>query len=101
MQEVEALVVGEKGVGAVVQEQVHDVVVAAFGGPEHGGCDGISAFCIYGGAGLDQEMAEGVVVVDCCPLFRQLAHYFYCILANLICMTDVHVAVLCPARPCM
>jgi hypothetical protein len=68
VQQVEALVVGEKRVGAVVEEEVHDVVVAALCGPEHGSRDGVSAFCIDGRAGLDQKVAEGIVVVDSRPL---------------------------------
>lgn len=68
MEEVEALVVGEERIGAVVEQEVYDVVVAALCGPEDGCCDGVSAFCVDGGAGLNEEVAEGVVVVDCCPL---------------------------------
>jgi hypothetical protein len=68
VQQVEALVVGEERVGAVVEEEVHDVVVAAFGSPQDGCCDGVSAFCVDGRASLDKEVAEGVVVVDCRPL---------------------------------
>lgn len=68
MKEVEALVVGEERVGAVVEEEVYNVVVAALCGPEDGCCYGVAAFCVDGGAGLDEEVAEGEVVVDCCPL---------------------------------
>jgi hypothetical protein len=70
MQQVEALVVGEERVGAVVEQEVHDVVVAALCSPEHGGRDGVTAFCVDGRAGLDQKMAEGVVVVDGRPLWQ-------------------------------
>jgi hypothetical protein len=68
VQQVEALVVGEERVGAVVEEEVDNVVVAALSSPEDGCCDGISTFCVYWGAGLDEEVAEGIVVVDSCPL---------------------------------
>jgi hypothetical protein len=68
VQQVEALVVGEEGVRAVVEEEVHDVVVAALCSPQHGCCDGVSTLCIDGRAGLDKEVAEGVVVVDGSPL---------------------------------
>jgi hypothetical protein len=62
------LVVGEQRIGAVVEEEVHDVVVASLCSPQHGCCNGIAAFCVDGCAGLDEEVAEGVVVVDCRPL---------------------------------
>jgi hypothetical protein len=62
------LVIGEERVGAVVEEEVDNVVVASFRGPEDGCCYSVAAFCVDGGAGLDEEVAEGVVVVDCCPL---------------------------------
>jgi hypothetical protein len=68
VQQVEALVIGEERVGAVVEEEVYDVVVAALSSPEDGCCDGISAFCVDWGAGLDEEVAEGIVVVDSRPL---------------------------------
>jgi hypothetical protein len=68
VQKVEALVVGEEGVGAVVEQQVDNVVVAALSSPEDGCCDGVAAFCINGRTGLDEEVAEGIVVVDCSPL---------------------------------
>lgn len=69
MQEVEALVVGKERVGAVVEEKVNDVVVAALRGPEDGCCDSIAALCVDGCAGCDEEVAEGVVIVDSSPLF--------------------------------
>jgi hypothetical protein len=68
VQEVEALVVGEQRVGAVVEQQVDDVVVAALSSPEDGCRDGIAALCVDGCAGLDEEVAERVVVVDGGPL---------------------------------
>jgi len=68
VQQVEALVVGEERVGAVLEEEIDDVVVASFGGPEYGRCDGISALCVDVCAALDEEVAEGVVVVNCGPL---------------------------------
>jgi hypothetical protein len=70
MQQVEALVVGEERVGAVVEEEIHDVVVAALCSPEHGSRNGISAFRIDGRAGLDEKVAESVVVVDGRPLWQ-------------------------------
>jgi hypothetical protein len=70
VQEVEALVVGKERVGAMVEEEVDDVVVAALRGPEDGCRDGIATLCIDGCAGLDEEVAEGVVVVDSCPLYQ-------------------------------
>lgn len=68
VQQVEALVVGEQRVGAMVEEQVDDVVVAALRGPEDGRRNGVAALCVDRGAGLDEEVAEGVVVVDGRPL---------------------------------
>ena len=68
MQEIEALVVGEERIGAVVEEKIDDVVVAALCGPEHGCRDSIAALCVDGRAGLDEEMAERVVIVDSRPL---------------------------------
>ena len=68
VQQVEALIVGEERIGPVVEEEVHDVVIAALSSPEDGRCNGISAFGVDGCAGLDEEVAEGVVVVDGCPL---------------------------------
>lgn len=73
VEQVEALVVGEERIGAMVEEQVDDVVVAALRSPEYWCCDGVAAFCVDRDAGLDEEMAQGVVVVDGCPLFRRLA----------------------------
>ena len=71
VQEVEALVVGEERVGAVVEEEVDDVVVAALSSPQDGCRDSIAALCVDGCAGLDEEVAEGVVVVDGRPLCRR------------------------------
>ena len=76
VEQVEALVVGEERIGTMIEEQVDNVVVAALRSPENWCCDGVAAFCVDGGAGLDEEMAEGVVVVDCCPLFRRLASLY-------------------------
>lgn len=70
VQEIETLVVGEEGIGAVLEEEVHDVVVAPFCGPEDWCCDCVAAFCVYGGARLEEEVAEGVVVVYCGPLYN-------------------------------
>lgn len=68
VQQVETLVVGKEGVGAVVEEEVHDVVVAALCSPEDGCCNGISAFCVNGCPSLDEEVAQRIVIVDSCPL---------------------------------
>jgi hypothetical protein len=68
VEEVEALVVGNERVGAVLEQQVDDVVVAAFGGPEDGSGYGIAALCVDVGTGLDEEVAQGVVVVNRSPL---------------------------------
>jgi hypothetical protein len=68
VQQVEALVVGEQRVGAMVEQQVDNVIVAALRGPEDGCRDGIAALSIDGCAGLDEEVAERVVVVDGRPL---------------------------------
>lgn len=69
VQEVEALVIGKEGVGAMVEKEVDDVVVAALCGPQHGCCDSIAAFRVDGCAGLNKEVAERVVVIDGRPLF--------------------------------
>jgi hypothetical protein len=68
VQQVETLVVGEERVGAMLKEEIDDVVVTSFRGPEYWCCDCISAFCVDVCAALDKEMAEGVVVVNCGPL---------------------------------
>jgi hypothetical protein len=72
MQQVEALVVGEERVGAMVEEEVHNVIVAALGRPQDGCSNGISAFCIDGCTGLYEVVAEGVVVVDSRPLHHMV-----------------------------
>jgi hypothetical protein len=68
VQEVEALVVGEEGIGAVVEEEIDDVVVATLCSPQNGCRDSIAALCVDGCAGLDEEVAESVVIVDGGPL---------------------------------
>jgi hypothetical protein len=70
VQQVEALVVGEEGVGAVLEQQVHNVIVAALGRPQDRRGDGIAALCVDVCAAGDEEVAEGVVVVDGGPLGR-------------------------------
>jgi hypothetical protein len=92
VQEIEALVVGEERVGAVVEEKIDNVVVAALCRPEDGCCNRIAAFCVDGCASLDQEVAESVVIVDGSPLLAVSLVVFSSIL---LC---VHEAVLCPAR---
>ena len=68
MEEVETLVVGKERVGAVIEEKVDDIIIAPFGSPENGRCNSVAAFGVYGSTGLDEEMTESVVVVDCGPL---------------------------------
>src|SRR5262245_55530050 len=72
MEEIEALVVGQEGIGAVLEEQVDDVGMAFLRGPEDGGCHCVAAFGVDVGAGLDEEMAECIMVVDCGPLHRSV-----------------------------
>lgn len=57
MEQVEALVVGEQGVGAMVEKEVDNVVVAALCSPEDRRCNGIAALGVDGRAGLDEEVA--------------------------------------------
>lgn len=52
----------------MVEQQVDNVIVAALCSPQDGCCYSIAAFRIDWGAGLDQEVAEGVMVVDGSPL---------------------------------
>ena len=92
MQEIEALVVGEERVGAVVKEEIDNVVVATLRSPEDGCCNGIAALCVDGRTGLDKEVAESVVIVDGGPLLTVSLVVFS---SSLLC---VHVAVLCPAH---
>lgn len=73
VEEVEALVVGEKGISAVVEQQIDDVVVAALCSPEYGCCNSVPPFGVDGCAGLDQKVAECVVVVDGSPLLLSSA----------------------------
>ena len=68
MQEVEALVVGKQRIGAMLEQQVDDVVVASFRGPQDWRCNGVSSFRIDRGAVLDEEVAQSVVIVNCSPL---------------------------------
>lgn len=68
MQQVEALVVGKERIGAVVEEEVHDVIVAALRCPQDGCGYCITAFRINRRAGLYEVVAEGIVVVDSRPL---------------------------------
>lgn len=66
------MIVGEEGVCAVLEKEVHDVVVAALRSPEDRRCDGVAASSVDVGAGLDEKVAESVVIVDRRPL-RQLS----------------------------
>lgn len=51
------MVVGEQGVGAMVEKEVDNVVVAALCSPEDRRCNGIAALGVDGRAGLDEEVA--------------------------------------------
>jgi hypothetical protein len=68
VEEVEALIIGKEWVGAVFEEEVYDIVVAFFGSPEDGCCNSIAAFGVERRAGLDEKVAEGIVVVNSSPL---------------------------------
>ena len=68
VQEIEALIVGEQRVRAMLKQEVYDVIVASLSGPEDGCCDSVSSFSVDVCAALYQEMAQGVVVVDRGPL---------------------------------
>jgi len=46
VKEIESLVVGEEWVSAVLEEQVYDIIVAFFRGPEDRCCDGVTTFCV-------------------------------------------------------
>lgn len=53
----------------MVKQQVYDVVIAAFRSPQDWCCAGFAAFRIDRCAGLDEEMAESIVIVDGRPLY--------------------------------
>ena len=92
VQEIEALVVGEERVGAVVEQEVDNVVVATLRSPEDGCRNSIAALCVDGRTGLDKEVAESIVIVDGGPLQQVSSRSFS---SHLVC---AHVAVLCPAH---
>lgn len=71
MEEVKALVVSEERVGAVVEQQVDNIVIAAFRSPKDRSCNGIAALCIDRSSSLDQKVAEGVVIIDSSPLWQE------------------------------
>ena len=63
MQQIEPLIIRQQRVCPVLQQQIHNVVVALLRGPQHGCCDCVSTFCVDVCAALDQEVAQRVVVV--------------------------------------
>lgn len=68
MEEIKALIVGEERVGAFLEKQVDDVVMALLCSPEDRSSDSISALGIDVGPFFDEEVAKGMVVIDGRPL---------------------------------
>ena len=68
MEGVVALRIGYERVGAVLEEEVNGVVVAALGSPLKRRRDRLAALSVDLGAVLDEELAHGVLVVDGGPL---------------------------------
>lgn len=62
------MVICEERIGAMLEEQVDNVVVAALCGPEHWRGISISAFSIDGCASADEKVAERVAVAYSGPL---------------------------------
>lgn len=67
------MVVGEERIGAILEQQVNNIIVALLRGPQDRSGNGISSFCVYVGALLDKVMAKCVVVVDRGPLDRDVS----------------------------
>ena len=68
MKHIVTLPISEKRVCAVLKQQVDNVEVASLCSPHSRSSNGLAAFCIDVGAGLDKVFTERIVVVDCSPL---------------------------------
>lgn len=68
VQDIVALRVREEGIGAVIEEEVDDVVVAALGSPHRRCSDRLAASGVDFGTRVEEEFAEFIAVVYCCPL---------------------------------
>lgn len=83
VQEIEALVIGEKRIGTMFEEEVDNVVMAAFGSPENGGSDGIPSFGVDVCAVGNEEMAQCIMIVDGSPLGKARQHLTRSISGNM------------------
>lgn len=72
MQEVVALVIGDQGIGTVGQKQRDNVQVAFLRGPENWSRERVPTSGVDRSPGLQEEVTEGIVAVDCSPLDEAL-----------------------------
>lgn len=68
MQKIVALIVFYQRIGTVLEKKGHDLEVEALARPKDWSSLRIAAFGVDICAGLEKEMAEGVVAVDGSPL---------------------------------
>lgn len=68
MEDVVPLDVGQEGIGPVLEQEVDDVVVTALRRPHRRRRDRLASLRVHIGAGVEQELAHGVLVVDSGPL---------------------------------
>ena len=67
--------VQNEGISASLQEKVDDIVMTSLRSPHRWCSMRLSSSCIDIGAGLDEELACRILIVDCRPLSqRKLAH---------------------------
>lgn len=70
MQEIVALVILCQRIGPVRQQQLNNLEVTSFAGPEHGCSLSVSSFRIDIGSRLNEKMAQRMVAVDSSPLWN-------------------------------
>lgn len=70
VEDVVALTINQKRVGPSMKQQVHDIVMALLSSPHSRRCARLSTFGIDICAGLDEELACCILVVDGGPLLR-------------------------------
>jgi hypothetical protein len=60
--------VGQKRIGAVLEEEVNYIIVTALSGPHGWCCYRITTFGVNVGTIVQQELAHGVLIIDRGPL---------------------------------